>query len=109
VESLIQDVRHGIRSLSSSPGFVLLSVLCLGLGIGATTTVFSVVNGVLLQPLPFIESNRLVALSEIRHEDPRDPGQVSYPNFRDWQEQGNPVSCGPDHWPNCRDNSGALT
>jgi hypothetical protein len=72
VESLIQDVRHGIRSLSSSPGFVLLSVLCLGLGIGVTTTVFSVVNGVLLQPLPFIESNRLVALNEIRHENPQD-------------------------------------
>jgi len=87
VESLIQDVRHGIRSLSSSPGFVLLSVLCLGLGIGATTTVFSVVNGVLLQPLPFIESNRLVALNEIRHEDPQDRAPVSYPNFRDWREQ----------------------
>jgi putative ABC transport system permease protein len=87
VESVIQDVRHGIRSLSSSPGFVLLSVLCLGLGTGATTTVFSVVNGVLLQPLPFIEPNRLVALNEIRHENRLDPGPVSYLNFRDWQEQ----------------------
>ncbi len=88
MESLIHDIRSGTRSLSSSPGFVLLSVVCLGIGIGANTTVFSVVNGVLLQPLPFIESNRLVAFNEIRRENPLDVEPVSYPNFRDWQEQG---------------------
>ena len=87
MNSWIQDVRHGMRSLSSSPGFVLLSVLCLGLGIGANTTVFSVVNGLLLQPLPFAEPNRLLALSEVRHASPLEAGRVSYPNFRDWQAQ----------------------
>ena len=88
MESLIHDIRSGTRSLSSSPGFVLLSVVCLGIGIGANTTVFSVVNGVLLQPLPFVESNRLIALNEIRRENPLDVEPVSYPTFRDWQEQG---------------------
>jgi putative ABC transport system permease protein len=92
VESLIQDVRHGIRSLASSPGFVLLSVLCLGVGIGATTTVFSVVNGVLLQTVPFMEPHRLLALTEIRRENPLDDRPVSYANFRDWQEQGAAVA-----------------
>ncbi len=91
VESLITDVRHAIRSLRAAPRFAVLAVLCLSLGIGANATVFSVVNGVLLQPLPFNEPDRLLTLSEVRRSSPANSGPVSYPNFLDWQEASDPV------------------
>ncbi len=88
MKSVLQDVHHGFRSLSSSPSFVLVAVVCLGLGIGANTTVFSIVNGVLLAPLPFPDPDRLVRLEEFRLERPSDGVPASYLNFRDWQEHG---------------------
>ncbi len=91
VDSLITDVRHAIRSLRAAPRFAVLAVLCLSLGIGANATVFSVVNGVLLQPLPFNEPDRLLTLSEVRRSSPANSGPVSYPNFLDWQEASDPV------------------
>ena len=91
VESLITDVRHAIRSLRAAPRFAVLAVLCLSLGIGANATVFSVVNGVLLQPLPFDEPDRLLTLSEVRRSSPANGGPVSYLNFLDWQEASDPV------------------
>jgi putative ABC transport system permease protein len=63
-EDLARDVRYAVRQLRRSPGFALAALLCLGLGIGATTAVFSVVNTILLQPLPFDDSDRLVRLAE---------------------------------------------
>ena len=91
MESLITDVLHAIRSLRAAPRFAVLAVLCLSLGIGGNATVFSVVNGVLLQPLPFNEPDRLLTLSEVRRSSPANGGSVSYPNFLDWQEASDPV------------------
>ncbi len=63
---IVQDARHGIRLLRREPGFALVAILIIALGIGATTTLFSVVNGVLLRPLPWADSDRLIRVSETR-------------------------------------------
>jgi predicted permease len=80
---LVQDLRFSVRTLARSPGFTTVAVLTLALGIGANTAMFSVVQGVILAPLPFPEANRLVFVWESR------PGirelDVSYPNFQDWE------------------------
>jgi len=63
MESLLGDVRYAFRSLLKSPGFALATVLTLGLGIGANTAIFSLIHGVLLEPLPYRQGERLLVLS----------------------------------------------
>jgi putative ABC transport system permease protein len=82
---LWQDVRFGARMLVKSPGFALVTILALALGIGANTAIFSVVNGILLRPLPYKTAARLVFLSEWSQQVPN--MSVSYPNFQDWHSQ----------------------
>jgi putative ABC transport system permease protein len=82
--TLLQDVRYGFRMLVKSPAFSVAAVLTLGLGIGANTAIFSMVNSVLLKPLPFDRPERVMLVAETWKGQ---PGSVSAGNFVDWQQQ----------------------
>lgn len=87
MESLIKDIRYAVRSLGKRPGFAAIAVITLALGIGANTAIFSVVNAVLLRPLPFPDPDRLVMVWE-------DASFAGFPrntpapaNYADWKDQ----------------------
>jgi predicted permease len=84
LETLAQDVLYGMRVMAKNPGFTLIAVLTLALGIGANTALFSVVNGVLLNPLPYPHPEELVTVHASKQNFSE--GSVSYLNFRDWQK-----------------------
>ena len=90
VESLRQDLRFAMRMLRKSPGFTAVAVLTLALGIGANTAIFSVVYGILLQPLPYKNPSRLIVLNETTPMVGM--VSVSYPNFLDWRAQSREFS-----------------
>jgi predicted permease len=85
MNGIIQDVRYALRQLRKGPGFTTIVVLTLALGIGANTAIFSVVDGVLLNPLPFHNASRIVSMFEATPNFLK--GSISYPNFLDWQRE----------------------
>lgn len=82
-EDFVRDLRYGVRILRRAPGFAVVTIFTLALGIGAATTVFTVVNGVLLSPLPYPNSDRIVRLYQIGSNGRQ--MNVSEPNFEDWK------------------------
>src|SRR5689334_19017125 len=87
MEMLFQDLRYGLRMLIKNPGFTIVAVITMALGIGANTALFSVVNGVLLKSLPFKDPDRLISVLETNAKIPPPGASCSTLNFRDWKEQ----------------------
>ena len=90
LETTLQDLRYALRTLRRSPGFAAVAVTLLALGIGATTTIFSVVNGVILQPLRYAQPERLVMVWE--KEKAGTPSNCGYATFTDWRAQNHSFS-----------------
>ena len=87
MSTLLQDLRYGLRMLAKKPGFTAVAVLTLALGIGANTTIFSVINATLVKPLPFPHPDRLVLVWETSGKRSDNWNAVSAPNFWDFERQ----------------------
>src|ERR1051325_10906699 len=85
MDSIIRDIRYGVRGLLKHPGFTAIVVITLALGIGASTAIFSFVNSVVLRPLPYRTADRIVAIQELDPDGKR--GQSTSANFYDWRQQ----------------------
>jgi putative ABC transport system permease protein len=87
MQTLWQDLRYAIRMLAKAPGFTAVAVLTIALGIGANTAIFSVIEAVLLRPLPFPRSDRLVSVESLNTQNGIPHDSASYPDFFDWRKQ----------------------
>src|SRR5215210_28735 len=87
MDSIIKDIRYGVRGMLKNPGFTAIVVITLALGIGASTAIFSVVNSVLLRRLPYRTAERIVAIQELSPNPAGKRVQVTSANFLDWRAQ----------------------
>jgi predicted permease len=87
METILKDVSYGIRTMIKKPGFTAVAVIALALGIGANSSIFSVVNAVLLRPLPFKNPDQLVIVNETVRRETVETRPASYPDFIDWRNQ----------------------
>src|SRR5271155_1111192 len=90
MNGFLQDLRYALRQFVKTPGLTLVVVITIALGVGANTALFSVVNGVLLNPLPYPQPDQLVTLHESKPNF--NTGSISYPNFLDWQKDNHTLS-----------------
>jgi predicted permease len=98
LDALFQDVRFGLRMLLKTPGFTVVAVATLGLGIGANTAIFSLVNGVLLRPLPFPDSQRIVYFEGKNPAAGITDSNISYLDFTDWSQQTGLFASSVAYW-----------
>jgi putative ABC transport system permease protein len=87
MDNLLQDVRYGLRTLARQPGFAATAILTLALGIGATTAIFSVVNAVVLRPMPFDQPDRVMVVTNTNTRTGARNTTISGPDFVDWRAQ----------------------
>src|SRR4051812_33917244 len=104
---MMTDIRYGLRQLFKHPAFTIIAIVTLALGIGANTAIFSVVNAVLLKPLPFPEPDQLIAfgMTDARAKDQVNLGSLSYPDFFDFRDQNRTLASSAVY----RDRSFALS
>ena len=92
MRTLIQDIRYGMRMLLKNPAMTTVAALTLALGIGANTTIFSAVNGLMLRPLPVANADRLVVFDGQAQGAPNPFGQFPFPDFQDIRSQADGFS-----------------
>src|ERR671915_1705631 len=92
MDALLQDLRFSLRALRKSPAFTAIAVLCLALGIGVNSTIFSVVNAAILRPFPFDEPDRLIFVKATHVGDGIDDEDLSYKNFLDVKQRATSLS-----------------
>ena len=92
METLLHDLRYGIRALAKGPTLTIVAILTMAVGIGANAAIFSFVNGLLLRPLPFPDPEQIVSLSESNPERNVKQGAVSPRNLEDWEKQSETVA-----------------